>query len=63
MYWTVFFMCFAACLGIGFIASLVHDRRQRAAFVASISPAERERLEGFEAVKGDWHEFRELLHN
>jgi hypothetical protein len=63
MYWTVFFIGFAACLGIGFIVSFIHDRRQRAAFVASLSPAECERLGGFEAVKGDWHEFRDLLHN
>jgi hypothetical protein len=63
MYWTVFFVSFAACLAIGFIVSFVHDRRQRAAFIASLSPAERERLGSFEAVKGDWHEFRDLLHH
>ena len=63
MYWTVFFIGFAACLAIGFTVSFVHNRRQRAEFVASLSPAERERLGGFEAVKGDWHEFRDLLHH
>jgi hypothetical protein len=30
---------------------------------ASLSPAERERFRGFEKVKGDWHEFRDLLHH
>ena len=63
MYWTVFFIGFAACLTIGFTVSFVHNRRQRAEFVASLSPAERERLGGFEADKGDWHEFRDLLHH
>jgi hypothetical protein len=62
-YWTVFSIGFAACLAIGFLVSFVHDRRQRAAFIASLSPADRERLEGFETVKGDWHDFRDLLHH
>ena len=61
MYWTVFFNGFAACLAIGFIVGFIHDRRQRATFVASLSPAERERLEGFETIKGDWRAFRNLL--
>jgi hypothetical protein len=61
MFWTGFFVGFAACLAIGLTGHVVHDRRQRAAFIASLSPAERERLRGFETVKGDWHEFRDLL--
>jgi hypothetical protein len=63
MFWTGFFIGFAVCLAIGLTAHFVHDRRQRAAFIASLSPAERERLRGFETVKGDWHEFRDLLHH
>jgi hypothetical protein len=63
MFWTGFFIGFAACLAIGLTAHFVHDRRQRAAFIASLSPAERERLKGFETVRGDWHEFRDLLHH
>ena len=63
MFWTGFFVGFAACLAIGLTAHLVHDRRQRAAFIASLSPAERERFRGFEKVRGDWHEFRELSCN
>jgi hypothetical protein len=63
MFGTGFFVGFAACLAIGLAARFVHDRRQRAAFTASLSPAERERLRGFETVKGDWHEFRDLLHH
>jgi hypothetical protein len=63
MYWTVFSIGFAACLATGFTVSFVNNRRQRAAFIASLSPAERERLGHFEAVKGDWHEFRDLLHH
>jgi hypothetical protein len=62
MFWTGFFIGFAACLAIGLTAHFIHERRQRAAFVASLSLAERERLRGFETVKGDWHEFRDLLH-
>jgi hypothetical protein len=63
MFWTGFFIGFASCLAIGLTGHFVHDRRQRAAFIASLSPAERERLRGFETVKGDWHEFRDLLHH
>jgi hypothetical protein len=59
MFWTGFFIGFAACLAIGLTAHFVHDRRQRAAFIASLSPAERQRLRGFETVKGNWHEFRD----
>ena len=62
-FWTGFFVGFAACLAIGLTAHFVHDRRQRAAFIASLSPAERERFRGFEKVRGDWHEFRDLLHH
>jgi hypothetical protein len=62
MFWTGFFIGFATCLAIGLTAHFVHDRRQRAAFIASLSPAERERFRGFEKIRGDWHEFRDLLH-
>ena len=27
------------------------------------TPAQRERLKGFEKVEGDWHAFRDLLHH
>jgi hypothetical protein len=63
MFWTGFFVGFAACLAIGLTAHFVHDRRQRAAFIASLSPAERERLKGFESVRGGWQDFRDLLHH
>jgi hypothetical protein len=62
MFWTGFFIGFAACLAIGLTTHFAHDQRQRAAFIASLSPAERERLRGFEKIRGDWHEFRDLLH-
>ena len=61
MFWTGFFIGFAACLAIGLTAHFIHNRRQRAAFIASLSPTECEKLVGFETLKGDWHEFRELL--
>jgi hypothetical protein len=60
-------------LWIGFIAGIVcfttglitfvHDRRQRSAFIAGLSPSQRENLRGFESVKGTWYEYRDLLHS
>ena len=61
MFWTGFFTGFAACLAIRLAVHFVHDRRQRAAFVATLSPSQRERLRGFESVKGNWHEFQDLM--
>ena len=61
MFWTGFFIGFAACLAIGLAVHFVRDRRQRSTFIASLSPAQRERLGGFETVKGDWRAFRDLL--
>jgi hypothetical protein len=46
MFWTGFFIGFAACLVIGLTVHFVHDRRERAAFIACLSPAERERTQG-----------------
>ena len=63
MFWTGFLVGLAACLAIALIVHFIHDRLQRSAFIASLTPAERERLTGFEAVNGDWHEFRDLLHH
>ena len=54
MFWTGFFIGFAACLAIGLTAQFVHNRRQRA--------CQRERFRSFEKIWGDWHEFRDLLH-
>jgi hypothetical protein len=62
MFWTVI-VGFAAYLAIILTGHFIHDRRQRTAFIANLTPAERERLEGFESVRGDWHEFRDLLHH
>jgi len=61
MFWTGFFIGFAACLAIGLTAHFIHARRQRSAFIAGLSPADRERLRGFETIKGDWRAFRNLL--
>jgi hypothetical protein len=41
------FIGFAACLAIGLTGHFIYDRRQRSAFIASLSPALRERLSGF----------------
>jgi hypothetical protein len=61
MFWASFLSGFAACLAIGLTTHFVREWRQRSAFIASLSPAEREKLTGFETLKGDWHAFRELL--
>jgi hypothetical protein len=61
MFWAGFCIGVAACLAVVVTVHFVHNRRQRAAFVASLSFAERERLRGFEEIKGDWHDFRDLL--
>jgi len=65
VFWKALFVGFVLCLAFWFAAQFArerHDRKQRTAFIASLSPAERERLKGFETVKGDWREFRDLLH-
>ena len=61
MFWTSVFIDFAACLALGLIGHLIYDRRQRSAFIASLSPSLRERLSGFETIEGDWRAFRDLL--
>jgi hypothetical protein len=48
MFWTGFLIGFAACLAIGLAAHVVRYRRQRAAFIAGLSLAEREMLEDYE---------------
>ena len=65
MFWTALFFGFVVCLAIWFTVQFAlerRDRRERAAFIASLAPAERERLKGFEMVGGDWRDFRDLLH-
>ena len=44
MFWAPFLSGFAACLAIGLTAHFVREWRQRSAFIASLSPAEREKL-------------------
>jgi hypothetical protein len=61
MFWTGFFIGVAASLVIGLTAILIRDRRQRSAFIAGLSRAERERLKGFETVQGNWRAFRDLM--
>jgi hypothetical protein len=62
MFWSGVFVGYAACLAMGLAMRFFYDRQQRAAFIAGLSPTERENFVGFEKVKGDWHEFRDLLH-
>lgn len=65
MFWTGFgiglALGIAVCFAIGLMAHLIRERRHRSAFIATLSPAQRERFEGFETVKGDWRAFRDLL--
>lgn len=60
---TGFFIGVFAVLAIGLVVYFVREWRQRAAFIAGLSPQQRERLRGFEEVNGDWHEYRDLLHH
>ena len=60
MFWTGFACGFAACLTVGLAARFMQESIQRSAFIASLSPAQREILWGFEAIKGDWRAFRDL---
>jgi hypothetical protein len=60
MFWTGFVYGFAVCLAVGLTARFMHEWIQRSAFIASLSPAQREILWGFEAIKGDWRAFRDL---
>jgi len=60
MFWTGFACGFAACLTVGLAARFMQEWIQRSAFVASLSPAQREILWGFEAIKGDLRAFRDL---
>jgi hypothetical protein len=53
MFWTGFAYGFAACLAVGLTARFMHEWIQRSAFIASLSPAQRELLWGFEAINGD----------
>jgi hypothetical protein len=62
VFWTALCFGFVVSLAIWFTAESARERRERAAFIASLSPVQRERLKGFEAVRGDWREFRDLLH-
>ena len=43
MFWTVIFVGFAAYLAIALTWHFIHERHQRAAFVANLTPAEHER--------------------
>ena len=52
---------FAACLAIGLTAYVINDRRQRLAFMASLTPQMRERLSEFETSAGDWKAFRGVV--
>lgn len=62
MSWTGIFIGLAAFLAIGLTVHLVRDRRERAAFISTLSSAERDQLRGFETINGDWRQFRDLLH-
>ncbi len=44
MFWTGFFVGFAACLIFVLAGHFLHERRRRAEFIANLTPAERESL-------------------
>ena len=49
-----------SCLAIGLTAYLINDRRQRLAFIASLTPQMRDHLSEFEKSTGDWKAFQDL---
>jgi hypothetical protein len=61
MFWTGFATGVAVSLAIGLAWYYVRERRQRLAFVASLSPAQREAFRDFEATNRGWRTFRDLL--
>jgi hypothetical protein len=60
MFWTGFASGFVVCLAVGLTVRIIDEWIQRSAFIASLSPARREILRGYEAIKGDWRAFRDL---
>ena len=58
MFRTGFFIGSAACLAIGLTGTL---STTAVGVYRQPSPALRERLSGFETIKGDWRAFRDLL--
>jgi hypothetical protein len=61
MFWTGFATGVAVSLAIGLAWYYVRERRQRLAFVASLSPAQREAFRDFEATNRGWRTLRDLL--
>jgi hypothetical protein len=61
MFWTGFATGVAVSLAIGLAWHFVRERRQRLAFIASLSPAQRETFRAFEATNRGWRTFRDLL--
>jgi hypothetical protein len=65
MFWTGFVVGIAASIVAHFATGLamffVHDHHQRSAFMAHLSPSQREDLREFESARGNWHEFRDML--
>jgi hypothetical protein len=60
MRWTFLATATVVYLAIIVVVPLVWDRRQRALFVAGLSPAEFDWLRAFETFKGQWRDFRDL---
>lgn len=61
MFWAGFAIGVAVSLAIGLAWHFVRERRQRLAFIASLSPAQREAFRAFEATNRGWRTFRDLL--
>lgn len=56
----IFLAGIVSCLAIALTAYFINDRRQRLAFIASLTPQMRDRLSEFETSTGDWKAFQTL---
>ena len=61
MFWKGFAVGSSVCLAITLTAQRIREWRERSAFIAGLSPVQRESLGGFETIKGDWRAFRDLV--
>ena len=65
MFWTGFVAGIAtgivAYFATGLAMYFVHDRHERSALIANLSPSQREDLRELESARGNWREFRDML--
>lgn len=62
MFWEGFAAGFAACFVLGIVnrwaGQWLAERRARAAYIASLSPQDRDGLRGWEESRNDWRSYQ-----